>query len=145
MFLSLGLPIGIVLIVFISIGHKTYGVWFWTQFYMLSKGVKSTAVIVDSMDKATSLSINKSLQYMFTVVMDVTDPKSGAKYRIKRKYMDSWYSILKNKNAEIPVIVHPTDNEIVIIDFKTIRKNKKEALKRNDESDENRLDRLMNN
>jgi hypothetical protein len=144
-FLSLGLPASIVLIVFISIGYKKSGVLFWTQYYMLFKGVKSTAIIIDSADKATSLSINKSLQYMFTVVMDVIDPNTGTKYMLKRKYMDSWYSILKNKNAEIPVIVHPTDNETVMIDFKTIRKNKKEAMKRIDESDENRLNQLMNN
>ncbi len=143
--LSLGLPFGIVAIVFLSIGRKKNGVWFWTQFYILYKGKKSTAVIIDLSEKATSISINKSLLYMFTVVMDVVDPDTFNKYRIKKKYMDYWYSILKNKNAEIPVIIHPTDNEIVIMDYKAIRKNEKEALKRNNESDENRLNRLMGN
>jgi hypothetical protein len=143
MLLSLGLPLGIVLIVFVTIGYKKNGIWFWTQIYILFKGKKSTATVIDFSEKTTNISINKSSLYLFTVVMDVVDPDTGAKYRVKRKYMDYWYSVLKNKNAEVPVIIHPTDNETVILDYKTILKNKKDSLNQNIESDENRLDRLM--
>jgi hypothetical protein len=58
--------------------------------------------------------------------------------------MDSFYSVLSNKNAEIPVIIHPNNKEIVMIDFKAISRNKKEMIERNNESDEDRLNRLMN-
>jgi hypothetical protein len=143
--LSVGLPIGIVSAVFITLGRKTNGVWFWTQIYILLYGKRTTATVIDSINKPTSVSINKSLQYLYTVVLDVVDPNSGVKYRIKKKYMDSWYSDLNNKNTELPVIVHTNDNETVIIDFSTIRKNKKESLKRKIDSDENRLNSLMKN
>jgi hypothetical protein len=142
--LSVGLPLSIVAFVFILVGHKKYGVWFWTQLFILFKGQKSTAVIIDLTEKATSISINKVSQYMFTVVMDVVDPNLGGNYRVKRKYMDSFYSVLRNKNTEIPVIIHPNNKEIVMIDFKAISKNKKEMMERNNESDEDRLNKLMN-
>jgi hypothetical protein len=145
LFLTLGLPLGIVVFVFALIGRKKNGVWLWTQIYMLIYGKKSTAVIVDLMEKVTSITINKSPQYMFTIVMDVVDPSTGSKYRVKGKYMDSWYSILKNKNAEIPVIIHPKNDETVMIDYKTIRRNQKEATKQRNQSDENRLNSLMKN
>ena len=142
--LSFSLPAGIVILIFSAIGYKKNGVWFWTKMHIMSKGNRSTAIILDTIDKPTNLSINGSLQYIFTVVLEVHDPISGTDFKVKRKYMDSWYSVLKDKNAEVPVVIHPTESEIVLVDFKTLRKNRREKMKQREESDEERLDRLMN-
>jgi hypothetical protein len=81
--ISVGLPLSIVAFVFLLIGHKKYGVWFWTQLYILFKGQKSTAIIIDLAEKGTNISINKVPQYVFTLVMDVVDPNLGSTYRVK--------------------------------------------------------------
>ncbi|MFN8258440.1 MAG: hypothetical protein U0W24_22320 [Bacteroidales bacterium] len=142
--LSIGLPL-VITIGFLSyLGRLSSSVWFWTYFYIRIKGKKSTAIIVDSMSKITNITINKSAQYLFTVVLDVVDPDTFSKYRIKRKYLDNWYSALKDKNVELPVIIHPANSELVIPDKKEMRKKRKLQLKQIEESEENRLNKLMN-
>jgi hypothetical protein len=123
--LSIGLPVVLTIRFLSYLGRLSSSVWLWTYIYIRTKGKKSTAIIVDSMSKITNITINKSAQYLFTTVLDVVDPDTFSKYRIKRKYIDNWYSALKDKNVELPVIIHPTDSEVVILDKKEMRRKRK--------------------
>jgi hypothetical protein len=136
---------GSIIFIVLIILRKSGGVWIWTQIYLKKKGIKSSAVIIDSMNKSKGYSLNRVRQYLYTVVMDVKDPVTGSSYKVMGKYMDSLFSFLSKKGQNVPVLIHPLHKDLVIVDFRAIDKIKKQDFKQNNNLDKNRLEHLMKN
>jgi hypothetical protein len=125
------------------IARKEQGMWFWTKIYLARKGLKSTALIVDSSRKNTNFMEGRTVMYIYSVVLDVKDPALGDNYRVLRKYMGSGFSFLGDLNTEFPVIIHPKNKELVFVDYAEIKKQKKAEQKDKEEADEIRMAKLM--
>jgi len=132
-----------VIIILLSMLRKSSGVWLWTQIYIKSNGTKASATIIDTMNEISSYRVNKVRQYVYTVVLEVNDPTTGTKYKVLGKYMDSFYSVLGIKEQEVPILIHPRNKDIVIIDFRAIARNNKLELKQKQDKDKNRLEQLL--
>jgi hypothetical protein len=134
---------GLIIFIVLLMLRKSGGVWLWTQLYLKIKGIRSSAVIIDTMNKSTNYSVDKLHQYIYTVVMDVKDPVTGKNYKVMGKYMDGLFSFLIDKGQNIPALIHPRNKDLVIIDFRSLANKMKHDLKQKEDFDKNRLKQLM--